>query len=716
MAEHLSKDQALMVKLTEIVLSNLENGNLGVSELAIKAGMSEKSLNLRLRSISNKTINQFIREIRLRKALELIQNEELTLAEISFQVGFSSPAYFTKCFHEFFGHSPGTVKKGNYDEPLENASDRFQLISKKSIRFLLFILIAVLLLSFLGYLSYNIYQRMQVGEVSSKLQEKSIAVLPFKNLGKSIENQVFIDGMMEEILINLSKIHNLKVVSRTSVEQFMETSLTASEIADKIDVNYIVEGSGQKNGNVFLLRVQLIEASTDRHIWAESYEQEIREAQNIFTVQSKIAQKIARELKINVTPEEIQLIEEIPTKNLAAYDFLLRGNAELVKYWSNTIDIYNRRALDRAEELYRKSIISDSTYPDAYLGLAQVYLSKHGNDSFLSVIYLDSMLIFIDLALKYDNHFAGAHISRGFYFYYTGQGKLSIKEFEQAIKNYPTDAQGYKSLSYLYTGDKYCSDYIKALDYQYKALSILTGVDRSAVMRDIALGSFAPLYLLDIAKKYIQEAFKLDDNIDFYNQYLAELEILSENNEKAQELVRQNYVRDSNKVDNILWLGYTYYLTRHYKESLYCLRKIEKSLETSSPFNYSSFSDFSFTKIAYIYWINGYKKDAERWFDRQKKFCEVSIKYGRVNGINGDDYYELSALYAFKGEKKKAYVNLHEYAKIKICTWNKLLDLKSNPLFDNIRSEPEFQKIIKDLEVKYQSEHERVRKWLEEQG
>ena len=95
MAENLSKDQILIRKLKEIILANLENENFGVKELANESGMSQYRLNRRLHSISNKTIKQYIRETRLRKALEMLHNEELTAAEVSYRVGFSSPAYFT---------------------------------------------------------------------------------------------------------------------------------------------------------------------------------------------------------------------------------------------------------------------------------------------------------------------------------------------------------------------------------------------------------------------------------------------------------------------------------------------------------------------------------------------------------------------------------------------------------------------------------------------
>ena len=127
------------------------------------------------------------------------------------------------------------------------------------------------------------------------------------------ENTYFINGIMDEILNNLQKIKDFRVLSRTSTEQYRgSTKLTIPKIAKELDVNYIVEGSGQKYGNTFRLRVQLIAANNEKHLWGESYEQEIKETKDIFKIQSQVAQTIASELKATITPEEKQLIEKTP--------------------------------------------------------------------------------------------------------------------------------------------------------------------------------------------------------------------------------------------------------------------------------------------------------------------------------------------------------------------------------------------------------------------
>src|SRR5512140_953593 len=115
MSEPLSTDQFFIRKLTDIILANLSNENFGVKELVHESGMSLYSLTRRLYSIKRKRINQFIREVRLEKAMEMLQNRSLTGAEVAYRTGFGSPAYFNKCFHEYFGKTPGEIKKVQAD-------------------------------------------------------------------------------------------------------------------------------------------------------------------------------------------------------------------------------------------------------------------------------------------------------------------------------------------------------------------------------------------------------------------------------------------------------------------------------------------------------------------------------------------------------------------------------------------------------------------------
>ena len=160
MIEPAGKDQIFIRNLSEIILANLGNENFGIKELTDLSGVSQYTLSQRLHSITGKTINQFIRETRLQKALEMFQNEEVTASEVAFKVGFSSPTYFNTCFSDFFGFSPGTVKKsgsGNTQE-LNSVQVKAKQIQKRGIRKTsIIILSGILSVAVIAYLVFNVF-------------------------------------------------------------------------------------------------------------------------------------------------------------------------------------------------------------------------------------------------------------------------------------------------------------------------------------------------------------------------------------------------------------------------------------------------------------------------------------------------------------------------------------------------------------------------------
>ena len=231
-------------------------------------------------------------------------------------------------------------------------------------------------------------------------------------------------------------------------------------------MNYIVEGSGQKYGNKFVLRVQLIAAENEKHLWGKSYEQEIKEATDIFSIQSQIAQSIAAELKAIITPEEKQLIKKTPTTNLTAYDFYQRGREEHTKYWINNS---NRAALQKAEDFYHKALKYDSTYAQAYTGLARVYWDKHSSaKEYFSENYMDSVLILSDIALTFDNKLAEAYTIRGDYYANKGIINKAIDEYDKSIKLNPNSWEAYYGKGNMYSSD----DLVNSIDnYQKSCVS-----------------------------------------------------------------------------------------------------------------------------------------------------------------------------------------------------------------------------------------------------
>jgi TolB-like protein/AraC-like DNA-binding protein len=315
-------------KLNGVTEANLSNEQFGVSDLAREMGMSRSNLHRKVKSVAGTSISQFIRQVRLKKALELLQQTSLTISEVAFECGFHSVSYFTKCFHDFYGYSPGKAGKGEADEYNSEGNRHHHIkpgINKKRLTIILSSAVFVIIAVFVVFFIFRPFA------TRNQTLDKSIAVLPFINDSPEEAEMYFINGTMDAILNNLSKIEDLRVPGRTSVEQYRNNPKPIPEIAKELNVSYILEGSGLRHGDRILLNVQLIDAIKDRHIWSGSYNKKIEE---VFKLYSEIAQVVAAEIEARIKPEEKQLIEKVPTANLTAYDFFQRGRDEQLKYWS----------------------------------------------------------------------------------------------------------------------------------------------------------------------------------------------------------------------------------------------------------------------------------------------------------------------------------------------------------------------------------------------
>ncbi len=197
---------------------------------------------------------------------------------------------------------------------------------------------------------------------SSKPVEKTIAVLPLENMSDDKEHAWFGDAMTDEIIMQLYKIKQFTVRSRTSIMQYKETNKASPVIGHELKVNYLIEGSAQRFEDMVRIRVQLIYAATDNHIWGETYEAKWND---ILSVQSEIARQIADKLQTVLTPEEKELIEKTPTKNLDAYNSYLQGRF----FWNKR----TKEGLKKSLDYFEKSIAEDPGYALAYAGLADAY-------------------------------------------------------------------------------------------------------------------------------------------------------------------------------------------------------------------------------------------------------------------------------------------------------------------------------------------------------
>ncbi|MDR7454232.1 MAG: adenylate/guanylate cyclase domain-containing protein, partial [Armatimonadota bacterium] len=192
---------------------------------------------------------------------------------------------------------------------------------------------------------------------------KSIAVLPLANLSPDPENEYFSDGLTDDILAQLSKIRGLKVISRTSAMQYKRTAKNVREIGRELGVATILEGSVRKAGNTVRISVQLIDAATDEHLWADTYD---RELADIFAIQSEVARRIADALQARASPEERARIDRRPTSSLEAYQAYLRG----LFLWNQRTDA----SVNAGIEQFRRALALDPEYAPAHVGLAESYI------------------------------------------------------------------------------------------------------------------------------------------------------------------------------------------------------------------------------------------------------------------------------------------------------------------------------------------------------
>ena len=206
-----------------------------------------------------------------------------------------------------------------------------------------------------------------VQKAAAQQERPSIAVLPFDNRSAVAEDAFFVDGMHDDILTQLSKISGLKVISRTSVESFRDSRLSLREIAHRLGVKTILEGAVQRGGNRVRINMQLIDAETDGHLWAETYDRELS-AENIFAIQSEVTAAITGSLKATLTEGEKAGLYEIPTKSLAAWEAFQLGKQQRAKRTSS--------ALAEAEVYFKKAIALDPNFLLAQVLLADTYISQ----------------------------------------------------------------------------------------------------------------------------------------------------------------------------------------------------------------------------------------------------------------------------------------------------------------------------------------------------
>jgi TolB-like protein/Flp pilus assembly protein TadD len=268
----------------------------------------------------------------------------------------------------------------------------------------------------------------------SSIPQKSIAVLPFENLSDDKGAAYFADGIQDEILTKLASIADLKVISRTSTAKYKSKPEDLKTVSQQLGVATVLEGSVQKANDKVRVNVQLIDARADSHLWAKSYDREI---QDIFAVESEVAQEIADSLQAKLSPAEATKLATAPTKDTAAYDLFLKGEFEQ-RVANSTL---RPESFDQATVWYKEAIARDPNFALAIAQLAICRLRRHWLTDPLSEAELMEAGRLAKQALTLAPDLAEAHVALGLFYYYGfREYEPALTEFRRAIELQPNNA------------------------------------------------------------------------------------------------------------------------------------------------------------------------------------------------------------------------------------------------------------------------------------
>lgn len=873
-------DKDFLARLTEIIHEHIDNEMFGVSELAVEIGMSRSNLLRKVQKAANVSASQFIRQVRLQKAMVMIRQSSLTVSEISYQVGFSSTSYFIKCFREEYGYSPGEAGKRsdedlrregqstqkhqlaaimftdiegftalmqqneeqamqfrnrhrddfeklthkfdgkilqyfgdgtlstfnsaidavrcgielqlafskdpqipvrigihtgdilfsddgiagdgvnvasrieslaktqsvfisekvfdevknqagiqcismgvfelkNVDKPMEVYAianpglvvpDKKQITGKvkvksekvinsqdsskkTSVLWFLLPIIAVLV----GYILYSsdLFQNLNRSNTASAQikGKKSIAILPFKNDSNDSSNVYFVNGLMESTLNNLQKIKDLRVVSRTSVEKYRNTTKTSPEIGRELNVHFLIEGSGQKIGDQIMLHIQLINAGTDEHLWSEQYN---REAKDIFALQMEVAKIITDQIEVIITPDEAERINTPPTDNVLAYDYFLQG-LDLLYYKTY-------ETLHKSIELFQKAIDEDNEFARAYaaISIAYYYLDEGLADK----QYGDTINHYADKALLFDDQLPQSLIAKGLFYMHSKQYTLAADYFEKALEYNPNEDVVYVFLIELYSN--YLPDTEKYLEYALRATEIDIAAYDSMVASVAYIhisSAFSQNGFIEEAEKYINKSLDyVPDNS--YSEYLKAFILFAKDRDLQQ--LRQRLTgylqQDTTRFDIMQDVAKICYYQRDYDKAYYYYKKF---VQIRKALNLDVYRGED-AKIGLVYSKMGFEKEAEEFFTRYKEYADKDQTVYK--------HLSLAAYHAYRNEKDEAITQLKAFSEEDNYFYWIILFLDIDPLMENISDHPEFKPTLKKIESRFWDYHKEMKDKLEGKG
>ncbi len=573
-------------------------------------------------------------------------------------------------------------------------------------------LIVALLIIIAGLLAYPRFQSNNTnGQISpleglKGLDPKSVAVLPFTNFSSSDEDAYFADGIHDDILTQLSKIRDLRVISRTTMIKYKDNDKSMHEIAKEVGAANILEGSVRRAGDQVRIVAQLINARTDEHLWADTYD---RDYADIFSIQTDVAKKIAGALQSALSPEEKADLAEIPTRNMQAYDYFLKGNY----YWhTKTTKEGNMKAV----AMYAEAIKLDPSFGLAYArqSIAHSVLFQSGEwdpspeRKTLATETLDKAILLIP------DH-PETHFAHGIYNIWCLKDRgAAIKEFELAAAGQPNNGEIANHLGQLYAA---AGEWEKSGRFLEKAYELDPEILGHAVWV-AGLHSFIRDY--DLAEKYYRAAIQTFPENTMAYSFFSDMKKYAYGDLEGARQILNDGMLNVDKPE--LLVIHRFRVAMDLREFDVALKLLQEEYNGVSPSFYKGIALFNlgreedmttefeqsltnlnakliaYPDVAYLYdkiglahAFLGHKAEA---IAAGKKALEIEPV--SKHALNGPDHLEMLArIYSRLGEGDLALDILED-----LLTYPNnftLWSLKLSPAYDTLRDMPRYQKLVREL-------------------
>jgi TolB-like protein/Tfp pilus assembly protein PilF len=357
---------------------------------------------------------------------------------------------------------------------------------------------------------------------SVSADRKSIAVLPFANRSNDENDAFFVGGIHDDILTQLAKISSLKVISRTSVMEYRDSPKNMRTIGEELGVATILEGGVQRAGDTIRINVQLIDAGTDEHLWAENFDRDLT-AQNIFVIQSEIATSIAKALQTELTPQELAHLNEIPTQNTRAHDFYLIGK-----------EYRARGDLPLAEQMFKQAVEEDPEFALAWAELSIIHARIYW-ESERTEMRRQMAFEAVQTALKISPNLPEAHSALGTYYY------RGLRDYGRALQEFAIAEQGmpgeYRNVMAKAFIERRVGQWDESLRTMEQAIEIDPRSDGPLAMQG---ETYLALHNYDQAENYLQRAIRVEPDSENAHYWRTLIPILRDGDVTSVQVALEN--------------------------------------------------------------------------------------------------------------------------------------------------------------------------------